>query len=137
MKKGVGFWVLSLTWGLVMTFFGAVAAVALLVTGHKPKRFRYLVYFEVGYNWGGFTMGGFCVVDKYASLSLQRHEAGHSLQNILLGPLMPFLVAIPSAVRYWYREYLVKTKKKLRGELPPYESIWFESWATRLGKKYF
>lgn len=82
-------------------------------------------------------MGGFCVVDKYASLSLQRHEAGHSLQNILLGPLMPFLVAIPSAVRYWYREYQVKKKKKLRGELPPYESIWFEGWATRLGNKYF
>ena len=32
------FWVLSLTWGLPMTLFGVVVAIALIVTGYKPKR---------------------------------------------------------------------------------------------------
>ena len=50
---------------------------------------------------------------------------------------MPFLVSIPSAMRYWYREYLVRKKKKLHSELPPYDSIWFEGWATKLGDKYY
>lgn len=39
------FWVLSLTWGLPMTLFGVVVAIALIVTGHKPKRYRCLIYF--------------------------------------------------------------------------------------------
>jgi len=110
---------------------------ALIITGHKPKRFHQYIYFEVGYNWGGFEVGGFFVVDKYASIRTIRHEAGHGIQNIILGPLMPFLVSIPSATRYWYREYLVRKKKKLRSELPPYDCIWFEGWATKLGEKYY
>ncbi len=55
----------------------------------------------------------------------------------MLGFFMPFIVSIPSAVRYWYREYLVRDGKKLSWELPPYDSIWFEGWATALGTKYF
>ena len=139
MKKinGVAFWILSLTWGLPMTLIGALVALALLITGHKPKRFHHFIYFEVGYNWGGVEVGGFFVVDKYASERTKRHEAGHGIQNIILGPLMPFLVSIPSAIRYWYFRYLVASKKKLHSDLPPYDSIWFEGWATKLGDKYY
>lgn len=44
--KAIMFWLLSLTWGALMTLCGGVVALALLVTGHKPKRFHYLIYFE-------------------------------------------------------------------------------------------
>lgn len=65
------------------------------------------------------------------------HEWGHGIQNIILGPLMPFLVAIPSCIRYWYRELLVRSGEKKYADLPDYDSIWFEGWATKLGKKYY
>lgn len=136
-KKIIGFWVLSLTWGLPMTLFGALVAAALIVTGHKPKRFHYLIYFEVGRGWGGFECGAFFVVNRGASLHLKQHEAGHGIQNIILGVFMPFVVSIPSAIRYWYREYLVKSGKKRYSELPSYDSMWFEGWATALGKNHF
>ena len=97
--KAVGFWVASCTWGLLITAAGALVALALLVTGHKPHRFHYLVYFEVGSGWGGFNLGGFFVVGRDTSLSTKRHESGHGLQNIMLGVFMPFLVSIPSAIR--------------------------------------
>ena len=44
---------------------------------------------------------------------------------------MPFLVNIPSSSRYWYRKavHAIAPKK----HLPPYDSIWFEAEATRLG----
>ena len=129
------FWALSLTWGLPMTLIGAVVALALLVTGHKPKIFHGLVYFEVGRGWGGVELGAFFVVNRGASGSIKRHESGHGIQYIILGPFMPFIISIPSAVRYWYREYLTRTKKNVK--LPPYDSIWFEGWATKLGDKYF
>lgn len=135
--KCILFWILSLTWGLPMTLIGTICALALLVTGHKPHRFHYLIYFEVGEGWGGFEAGGFFFVNKNPTQYIKRHESGHGLQNIILGVFMPFLVSIPSCVRYWYREILVRSGKKRYHELPDYDSIWFEGWATRLGDKYF
>ena len=97
--KTIIFWFLSLTWGLPMTLMGAIVAFVLLITGHKPKRFHHSIYFEVGENWGGFEAGGFFFTDKTPSLHTKQHESGHGLQNIVLGPLMPFVVSIPSAIR--------------------------------------
>ncbi len=135
--KGIGYWFVSLTWGLPMTLLGAIGTLALLVTGHKPKRFHYNIYFEVGKGWGGSEFGGFFFVNRDPSLHVRQHEAGHGLQNLMLGVFMPFVVCIPSAVRYWYREFLVRSGKKQYFELPAYDSIWFEGWATRLGETYF
>lgn len=130
-------WIASCTWGILMTLIGALIALVLLVTAHKPKLFHGLVYFEAGKNWGGFSCGPFFIVSAEPTLHMKQHESGHSLQNIMLGPFMPFVISLWSAIRYWYREIVVRTGKKKASELPPYESIWFEGWATRLGEKYF
>ena len=129
MKK-ILFWCASLTWGGIMTWLGAIIACAMILTGHKPKVFHYFVYFEMGEDWGGFEMGAFFFVNRSPTLHIKQHEAGHGSQNIIFGVFMPFIVSIPSAIRYWYRRFK-------RDELPPYDSIWFEGQATRLGKKYF
>lgn len=136
--KIVCFWLLSWTWGLPMTLLGAIISLGMLITGHKPKIFHYYIYFEVGNNWGGFECGCFFFANKNSSLSLKQHECGHGIQNIIFGWLMPFIVSIPSAVRYWYREWYMKYKyPKTQKTLPPYDSIWFEGWATKLGEKYY
>ncbi len=135
--KAVLFWVASFTWGLPMTLIGAVCAVVLMIAGYKPKRFHHFIYFEVGNDWGGFECGCFFIVNKKASLHIKQHEAGHGLQNIMLGWLMPFIVSIPSAIRYWYREYLYRNDRQKYNSLPPYDAIWFEGWASDLGRKYF
>lgn len=133
--KTVGLWLGSLTWGCVMTTFGIVVALVLLLAGCRPYVFHGFLCFEVGEHWGGFEGGPVFVVQKNAPYSLKSHEAGHGLQNLLLGPLMPFLVSIPSAVRYWYRVF---RRRKGGGEtLPPYDSIWFEGWATGWGMRFF
>ena len=131
--KGIGFWVASCTWGIIVTALGLIVALVLLVTGHRPHRFHYFVYFEVGAGWGGFSLGGVFAVNRNASLSMKQHESGHGLQNIMLGVFMPFVISIPSAVRYWWREY----KARRGAVLPPYNSIWFEAWASALGEKHF
>lgn len=131
------FWLLSLTWGLPMTLFGAIVALALLVTGHKPKKYHYSIYFEVGRGWGGFECGAFFVVCKDNGESLKRHEAGHGIQNCFLGVFTPFLVSIPSAIRYWYRRWIIKNNPQKAKTLPTYDSIWFEKQATELGQRYF
>lgn len=135
--KGFLFWLASYTWGIIMTIIGTIIALALLITGHKPHRFYWYVYFEVGNNWGGCEFGPFFITNKNSSLYIRQHEAGHGLQNIVFGVFMPFIVSIPSAIRYWYRKYLVKSGKKKSSELPDYDSVWFEHSATKLGQKYF
>jgi hypothetical protein len=49
--------------------------------------------------------------DENAGEHTMAHECGHGLQNCIWGPLFPFVIAIPSAVRYWYREFLHKHNK--------------------------
>lgn len=128
------FWLASCTWGAIMTFAGALVAVALIATGHKSHRFHYLIYFEVGENWGGFELGPFFVMSCDEGLRTKQHEAGHGLQNIMLGPFM-LIISVWSAIRYWIRR--LKQKRGLDATLKPYNSIWFEGWATRLGQKHF
>lgn len=47
---------------------------------------------------------------------------------------MLFVITIPSAIRYWYREL----KYHRKGLVPPtmYDDIWFEGQATRWGQTY-
>ena len=138
--KTIGFWVLSLTWGLPMTLFGAIIALGLLVTGHKPKMFGYFIHFSTRTNDGWGMSGGlfiFTTNDCKDDIQLLSHECGHSsYQQLWFGWLFPFIVGIPSAIRYLYREYLVKSGKKKYSDLPPYDSIWFEKTATEYGAKF-
>ena len=106
--KTILFWVISCTWGSIMTLLGLLVSLGLIIGGSRPKKFGYGFYFEVGKNWGGLEMGPVFLVQENASINLKQHEAGHGIQNIWFGPLMPFLVSIPSAIRYWLREYGIK-----------------------------
>lgn len=121
----VSFYALSFTWGLPLTLIGCVVALVLMALGYKPKKWDYCWYFEVGEGWGGLELGVFFLKDKSVSDRIPRHETGHAIQNCYFGPLMIFLVCIPSAIRYWWRE--------LFGGKGSYDDIWFEGQATRLG----
>lgn len=132
------FWAMQLTWGFIENFFGALIFLAMVCTGHKPKKFHQMIYFEAGKNlgWGGFNMGFVAIVNKFSSERLLRHEHGHFIQNFFFGPLnLPLQLA--SAIRYWYRQYLRKYKYSKWLELPEYDAWWYEGMATSLGNEYF
>ena len=128
------FYLRSFTWGLPVNIGGAIVSLGMLATGHRPKRFGSCVLFEAGKNWGGGSLGIFLFTCKNATRRLREHEHGHSIQNCYYGPLMPFLVNIPSSARYWYRRALQAVHPDK--VLPPYDSVWFEAEATRLGGSY-
>lgn len=121
---------LSLTWGLPMTLAGAFAALFLLLTGHRPRRFGYCALFELPRVGFGLSLGPFLIAPADDRLTAA-HEHGHSLQNVYLGPFMPFCVSLPSAVRYHCRNLKMKiAKKPCRRK---YDAIWFEHTATESG----
>lgn len=128
------FYVLSFTWGIVMTLIGLMAACVLMILGYKPEKYGYCLHFKVGNKWGGVSLGIVFITDKTPSEHTKMHEHGHSLQGCYFGPLMPFIVCIPSAVRYWYREL----KYHRKGLMPPtqYDDAWFEGDATKRGTEF-
>ena len=130
------FYILSWTLGILTSFIGLIIMIPFLVT-KKIKTFCGRLYGIFpkcfGSGWG-FEMGCFFFItydcDDYQDL--KSHECGHGLQNIIWGPLMLFVISIPSVIRFWYREYLLKKGKKIK----PYDSIWFEGQASRWGWDY-
>ncbi len=125
------FYILSFTWGAMYTFAGLFVALVMIITGHKPKKWGYGWFFEVGKkSWGGASWGFIFLKDKYDSRRIKNHEFGHAIQNCFFGPFMIPLVTLPSTLRYWFRRLQEKS-----GHLPKtaYDDIWFENQATRLG----
>jgi hypothetical protein len=145
------FWLVSCTWGIVMTSIGA------LVTGFlnlvkivgkwfgkdlKIKAHQNGCSFitEVGGNWGGLELGAFALCGNYSESNpswfrhTRYHEFGHSIQHLYFGPLYIFIIAVPSAVRYWCQRILQRQGVKF----PPdwYDSVWFEGGATKTGEKF-
>ena len=131
------YYVLSFTWGILLTLAGCLTTAALYICGYRPKSWLYGWYFELNGDWGGLNLGPCILTSKEPSISLRNHEFGHSIQNCIFGPFVLVLVCLPSVVRYWYRIYLTKCKKIPSNELKPYDAAWFEGTTTSLGRKYF
>ena len=126
------FYLIQFTWGLPMNIIGALVFIILIVFfKKKPKKFYNHYYIAVGKNWGGLEFGVFFLCDESETESTLYHEAGHGLQNIVWGVLFPFVIFIPSALRYWYRRL---TPEK---DHPDYYSIWFEKQASYWGYAYY
>jgi hypothetical protein len=75
------------------------------------------------------------IVDDSDKEFTKWHEHGHAIQSCIFGPLFPFIIGIPSVVRWWYRKLIVMSGVKDSNELPGYYDIWFESDANFLGEQ--
>lgn len=123
------------TWGIITTISGILITIVLaIVKVFIPKkvifkRYHWIYGITVGPEyWGGCEMGLMFLRDWGSSENyINPHEFGHTFQNCILGPLFPFVVAIPSAIRYWLREIFPKKK------WGPYDGAWFEDAATQCG----
>lgn len=116
MKKNFSYfiyWLIQSTWGVITTFFGAIVSLVFILFGQKPKTFGPNIYFEIGKDWGGFNLGPFFFCEKDTPLSIKKHECGHGIQNLYFGPIFPFLILIPSYLRYWLRNRKAYIKKLL------------------------
>lgn len=123
-----------------MSFIGLLTTlICIIFLKGKVHKNGYTIIIEVGGNWGGINLGCISLCGGYTTVCpdedwfqhTRKHEFGHSLQNLIFGPLFPFIVAIPSAIRYHYQNY--RSKKGLPNK--EYDAIWFEGTATRWGTK--
>ena len=141
---GIGYWIISLTWGGLLTIPGLfVTLFCIIFLKGKPHRngFSYIV--EVGGDWGGLEFGAVALCGSYSQKDgpcynpywydhTRCHEAGHGIQTLIFGIFQLFLISIPSAVRYWIFEFRSRKGKPN----PPYDDIWFEYTASKWGTKW-
>lgn len=132
----ITYWIISLTWGALLTYIGLLITLILIICGKKAHRNGCSYIVEVGGNWGGLELGAVAICGNYSRTDptwfqhTRRHEFGHGIQQLIFGPFQIFLVSIPSAIRYWYRRLTPNKKHK------DYDSIWFEGTATKWGTHF-
>lgn len=132
------YYLLHFTWGIVMTIIaglvaGILAFVNLFTKNMKFKIYHGILEIRLFRSWGGCNLGLVCLRDTTSTESVSKHEVGHSFQ-VWLGILVPFVVGIPSSIRWWIRRLQPNKYHK------PYSSIWFEDSADQVGRyvtKYF
>ena len=107
-------------------------ALVLLVAGVRARRYGRIIVFEPEKIRWGVSFGMFAIVGKPCGDLTKAHEHGHAVQNIYLGPFMPFIVSVPSAVRFWTRAFRTGVRKKR--PRTDYDGIWFEGSATATGR---
>lgn len=130
------FWVVSLTWGALLTIPGIIIATIAILLGGKPHRNGCSFIVEIGGDWGGLELGAVALCGRYSQIDgpcynpdwwehTRAHEFGHNIQQLVLGPFQLFLVTIPSSIRYWYNI--------VHGLKHPYDYAIFEYTASKYG----
>lgn len=141
------FYILSFTWGILMTLIGYLVLLCLLPFGklkkydHQKKYHEYLIL-QLNTNKGyGFSIGNVIFISKDSFMdsesyySMVDHEIGHTIHNCIFGPFVIFLVYIPSMIRFHMRRrYFKKHGKHPKSN---YDEIWFEGTATQIGTYYY
>lgn len=127
------YYLIQFTWGFLQNLLGLI-----LFLKERKKKIDFFKGAFIGYhnnNWGGISLGVFILIsnnkdDKWL-FNTKIHEYGHTIQSLLLGPLYPFIIGIPSLVWCNAKKYI-----KLRKERNiSYFSFYPERWANYLGEK--
>ena len=128
------YYLLHFTWGIIMATIagltaGVLAFVNLFTKNIQFKRYHGVLEIRFFKNWGGCDLGLVYLRDTTSLESVSEHELGHSFQ-VWLGIFFPFVVAIPSAIRWWIRRLQPNKAHK------PYNAFWAEDAASQCGKWY-
>lgn len=122
------FWVVQCTWGILQTFIGLIVWLVVCCKAKECVSIGCTNALIVGGNIGAVSIGPCISVFMQPDEALLKHEYGHSIQSLMLGPLWIFVVGIPSLI--WagcFKKYRAKHSIS-------YYSFYTEKWADKLGK---
>lgn len=114
------------TWGFPQTFLGFLFSLFLRAKGLRSTEYRGATAFQYDSKMGYVSLGAYMT---YYGGHMMRHEYGHCIQSLILGPLYLFIIGIPSIT--W--AILWKNFKHLM-KIETYYWFYTEAWANRLGR---
>ncbi len=135
MKK-ILFYLVQFTWALPQNLVGLIAFIA-LYPGRKHERFhRAFITYVDKKNFGGVSIGIFIFINAGRQgdwlYDTRIHEYGHTIQSLALGPVWPFVIALPSVI--WCGvPALIKYRKEKNVS---YYKLYCEGWANLWGLKW-
>ena len=109
--KRVLYYLIHWTWAIPMNIIGGIMCLIALCCKWPVQKYRNGIEIVFPKNFGGLELGMFFLrgPDNHG---VAPHEYGHSIQMLWWGPLFPFVIGLPSALRYWIRTF--KTPKTRR-----------------------
>lgn len=90
---------------------------------HKQKENKYTIYTKT--TNGSVTLGRYIFASYKANEDTIKHEQGHTVQSLILGPLYLLVIGLPSIVWACIHRSVAPDKK--------YEWFYTERWADKLG----
>lgn len=133
MKKYL-YYILQFTWGLPANILGVIGVLfcKLILQWDIIKYNKNFIISPKKDNFkSGLSLGIFLFMDKNSSQYFKAHEYGHSIQNIIFGPLFLFVIGLPSFIRCMYFNLIIN---KIPIENNSYYDIWFEKDANSIGQ---
>ena len=120
--------IIQMSWGLPQTLLGFILYLRYKTCPHFNYKGSIVTRWPRG---GGLSLGMFTFIEKYTVRYdyLYKHEYGHTIQSLILGPFYLFLIGIPSFI--WAS--LPSLKRKRLREGIPYDSFIVERSADRFG----
>ena len=118
-------------WGFPQTLCGYIKYKKLINCPHESYKGSIVSRWNRS---GGVSLGMFIFIENNDSRknTLIRHEYGHTIQSLILGPLYLLVVGFPSYV--WCNSSYYRNKR-LKNNIE-YDSLFCEKWASYLGNKY-
>lgn len=124
----VVYYVLQWSWGIVQNIAGLI----LFLVNVKGRHYR--VNGALATDWdnkrGSVSLGMFIFISN-ADINKEytkRHEYGHTLQSVILGPLYFLVIGLPSVI-WCALPYFVKYRRKSGAS---YYGFYTERWANKL-----
>ena len=78
------FYILNLTWGILLNIVGGIVALVLIIAGHKPQKSGLVWCFEIGEGWGGVNLGLVILVCKDADSHIKREPSARKSKLSLM-----------------------------------------------------
>ena len=117
--------ILHFIWGLPQNIIGGI--MWLIFSGkHRHKKYKNAYVCEMPFG-GGVSLGMFIFVSNMNWEETIKHEYGHTIQSMILGPLYLLVIGLPSVI--WagcFDKYRQKHGIS-------YYSLYCEAWADKLG----
>ena len=123
-------YIVSFTWCLIQNLVGlaVLISVKLFKKEYKTVYYKGTLVTYVGDNWGGISLGLFIFLSKGYSDDSVKHEYGHSIQSLILGPLYLPIIGLSSFILCKFFSHIYLKEKN------GYYRFWTERWADKLGK---
>lgn len=121
------------TWCLPQTLLGFI--IKLMFKGEEKTvvdRMKHYTYYNTTLKPGSVSLGKYALLCEYHhdDIEIIKHEHGHQIQSLILGPLYLLVISLPSLI--WagcFKNYRAKHGVS-------YNSLYTESWAEKLAEVY-